>query len=53
MGVSDVPGLYFTGSLWQTNQMSATLFGPRVDAPHIAAAMGLTVPDEEPMVIPA
>ena len=51
-GVSEVPGLYFIGLLWQTNQTSATLFGPRVDAPHIAEAMGLAVPDEEPMLIP-
>jgi putative flavoprotein involved in K+ transport len=46
-GVSEVPGLYFVGGLWQTNQASATLFGPRIDAPHVAAAMGLTLPDSE------
>jgi putative flavoprotein involved in K+ transport len=47
-GVTDVPGLFFVGGLWQTNQLSATLFGPRVDGRHVAAAMGLTLPDEEP-----
>jgi putative flavoprotein involved in K+ transport len=46
-GVSEVPGLFFVGQLWQTNQASATLFGPRLDAPHIAGAMGLTLPDGE------
>lgn len=46
-GISDVPGLFFVGQLWQTNQASATLFGPWVDAPHVAASMGLTLPDGE------
>jgi putative flavoprotein involved in K+ transport len=50
-GVSDVPGLFFVGALWQTNQLSATLFGPRVDGRHIAEAMGLTLPDEEPLAV--
>lgn len=50
-GVSDVPGLFFVGALWQTNQLSATLFGPRVDGRHVAAAMGLTLP-EEPTTAP-
>jgi putative flavoprotein involved in K+ transport len=51
-GVSEVPGLYFVGALWQTNQVSATLFGPRVDGRHVAGAMGLTLPEEEPVAIP-
>jgi putative flavoprotein involved in K+ transport len=46
-GVSDVPGLFFVGALWQSNQLSATLFGPRVDGRHVAAAMGLALPDED------
>jgi putative flavoprotein involved in K+ transport len=50
-GVSDVPGLFFAGALWQTNQVSATLFGPHVDGRHVAGAMGLTLPDEEPLVV--
>lgn len=45
-GVSDVPGLYFLGLLWQHNQVSATLMGPASDARHLAGAMGL--PDVEP-----
>jgi putative flavoprotein involved in K+ transport len=52
-GVSDVPGLYFVGSLWQTNQASATLFGPQVDGRHVANAMGLTLPEEEAPRVPA
>lgn len=43
-GVGDVPGLYFLGLLWQHSQASATLFGPRLDAPLLVAEMGLTVP---------
>jgi putative flavoprotein involved in K+ transport len=50
-GVSDVPGLFFAGALWQTNQVSATLFGPHVDGRHVAGAMGLTLPDEEPLIV--
>ena len=45
-GVTDVSGLYFLGMLWQHTQASATLFGPTLDGPHIAAAMGLTIGDE-------
>jgi putative flavoprotein involved in K+ transport len=45
-GVSDVPGLYFLGLLWQHTQASATLFGPRLDAPHLVAEMGLPVPPD-------
>ena len=46
-GVSEVAGLFFIGQLWQTNQASATLFGPWVDAPHVATEMGLTLPPGE------
>ena len=46
-GVSEVPGLFFVGQLWQTNQASATLFGPWLDVPHVASAMGLTLPPGE------
>jgi putative flavoprotein involved in K+ transport len=42
-GVTEVPGLYFLGLLWQHNQASATLFGAALDARHIAAQMGLPV----------
>ncbi len=45
-GVSEVPGLYFLGMLWQHSQASATLFGPSLDGPHLAAAMGLPIRDE-------
>jgi putative flavoprotein involved in K+ transport len=45
-GVSDVPGLYFLGLLWQHTQASATLFGPRLDAPYLIAQMGLPVRGE-------
>src|SRR5207245_4100129 len=40
-GVSDVPGLYFLGLLWQHTQASATLFGVSLDARHLAEHMGL------------
>jgi putative flavoprotein involved in K+ transport len=45
-GVSDVPGLYFLGLLWQHTQASATLFGPTLDAPYLIAQMGLPVRSE-------
>jgi putative flavoprotein involved in K+ transport len=45
-GVSDAPGLYFLGLLWQHTQASATLLGPRVDAPYLLAAMGLKATPE-------
>jgi putative flavoprotein involved in K+ transport len=41
-GVSELPGLYFIGSLWQHDQTSATLFGMPRDARVVAARMGLT-----------
>ena len=50
-GVSAVPGLFFAGALWQTNQVSATLFGPHVDGRHVAEAMDLTLPEEPPLVV--
>ena len=40
-GVSELPGLYFIGSLWQHDQTSATLFGMPRDARYLAARMGL------------
>jgi putative flavoprotein involved in K+ transport len=45
-GVSDVPGLYFVGLLWQHTQASATLFGPNLDGRYIAERMGLPIPEE-------
>ena len=50
-GASVVPGLFFAGALWQTNQLSATLLGPHVDGRHVAQAMGLILPDEEPLAV--
>jgi putative flavoprotein involved in K+ transport len=40
-GVTEVPGLYLLGSLWQHDQTSATLFGMPRDARVLAARMGL------------
>ena len=40
-GVSDVPGLFFLGSLWQHDQLSATLLGLPRDSRVLAARMGL------------
>jgi putative flavoprotein involved in K+ transport len=40
-GVTDVPGLYFLGLLWQHTQASATLYGPTLDGPHLLDAMGV------------
>jgi putative flavoprotein involved in K+ transport len=40
-GASDVPGLFFLGSLWQTSIVSATLFGPMVDGPAVLGSMGI------------
>jgi putative flavoprotein involved in K+ transport len=45
-GVTDVPGLFFLGLLWQHTQASATLVGPTLDAPHLAVVMGLDAGDE-------
>ena len=46
-GVSEVPGLYFIGLLWQHTQASATLIGPRLDAPHLVQQMGLPLVRQE------
>jgi putative flavoprotein involved in K+ transport len=43
-GVTEVPGLYFLGLLWQHNQGSATLFGVNEDAHYVARHMGLPEP---------
>jgi putative flavoprotein involved in K+ transport len=40
-GVTEVPGLYFVGLIWQHNQLSATLVGASVEAEHVAERMGL------------
>ena len=45
-GVTDVQGLYFLGLLWQYTQASATLIGPRMDAPHLLETMGLGIANE-------
>jgi len=41
-GVSELPGLFFIGSLWQWDQTSATLFGVGRDAAILAQRMGLS-----------
>lgn len=38
-GVSEVPGLYFLGLMWQASLASATLVGPMLDGPIIAEAL--------------
>jgi putative flavoprotein involved in K+ transport len=50
-GVTGVPGLFFLGLLWQYNQASATLFGPSLDGPFIAHAMGLRLPVEDVVLV--
>jgi putative flavoprotein involved in K+ transport len=50
-GVTDVPGLYFIGLLWQTGQGSATLFGAAPDARQLAVQLGLPVPSEGPTFV--
>ncbi|MEW5991434.1 MAG: NAD(P)-binding domain-containing protein [Chloroflexota bacterium] len=40
-GVTEIPGLYVIGSLWQHDQASATLFGVPRDARLLAERMGL------------
>jgi putative flavoprotein involved in K+ transport len=47
-GVTDVPGLYFVGLLWQHTQASATLFGPALDSPFLLDAMGLKMAEPLP-----
>lgn len=41
-GVSDVPGLFFLGLLWQHTEGSATLVGPALDAPYLAEQLTMT-----------
>jgi putative flavoprotein involved in K+ transport len=40
-GVTEIPGLFFIGSLWQYDLASATLVGLRRDAGMLAERMGL------------
>jgi putative flavoprotein involved in K+ transport len=42
-GVTEVPGLYFAGLLWQHNLLSSTLPGASFETAHIAEQMGLPV----------
>lgn len=49
-GVTDVQGLYFLGLLWQHTQASATLIGPRLDAPYLLEAMGLPIAVDESLL---
>jgi putative flavoprotein involved in K+ transport len=42
-GVTDIPGLFFLGLLWQHTQASATLIGPTLDAPNLLDAMGVAI----------
>jgi putative flavoprotein involved in K+ transport len=38
-GVTEVPGLYFLGLLWQHSQLSASLVGPEFDGPYLLDRM--------------
>ena len=38
-GVTEVPGLYFLGLLWQHSQLSASLLGPEFDGPYLLDRM--------------
>jgi putative flavoprotein involved in K+ transport len=40
-GVTEVPGIYFTGLIWQHNNLSTTLPGAGIEARHVAGQMGL------------
>jgi putative flavoprotein involved in K+ transport len=51
-GVTEAPGLYFLGLLWQHTQASATLFGPSLDVPHLAAHMGVPIREGSFPVVP-
>jgi putative flavoprotein involved in K+ transport len=42
-GVTEVPGLYFVGLLWQHSLMSSTLLGVALEAQYIAGQMGLAI----------
>jgi len=46
-GVSDIPGLFFMGLLWQATMASATLGGPWLDGPEVCRHMGLPAADED------
>jgi putative flavoprotein involved in K+ transport len=46
-GVTEVPGLYFIGSIWQRNLTSATLLGVDLEARILAERIGLTPPAQE------
>jgi putative flavoprotein involved in K+ transport len=46
-GVTEIPGLYLIGSLWQHDQRSATLFGVGRDARILAERMGLGTADDD------
>ena len=48
-GVSELPGLYFIGALWQHTMVSATLGGPAIDGRDLAISMGLSIPEEPPL----
>jgi len=49
-GVTEIPGLYFLGLLWQHNQGSATLFGVNEDAAYLARQMGLRITSDLPVL---
>jgi putative flavoprotein involved in K+ transport len=40
-GVTEIPGLYFLGLLWQHTEGSATLVGPALDGPYLAERLGM------------
>jgi putative flavoprotein involved in K+ transport len=48
-GVTEVPGLYFVGLIWQHNQLSSTLVGASIEAEHVARQMGLQQDAELPV----
>jgi putative flavoprotein involved in K+ transport len=52
-GISEVPGLAFLGLHWQHTQASATLVGPLIDGPYVAAQLGLPVAPPEPAAMAA
>jgi hypothetical protein len=43
-GVSEMPGLYLLGLLWQHSQASASLVGPLLDGPHLVEVIGRQAP---------
>jgi putative flavoprotein involved in K+ transport len=40
-GVTEIPGLYFAGLLWQQNQLSHTVAGASLETTYVAEQMGL------------